>query len=106
MKLQTVAAALALVAGTAFAQAPNETAKAPAAPAAGVTATTATTTTTHQATTKKMAAKKHRKAHTAKKKATAATMGASAAMIQTDLDAPARRSRIDQAYANWQASRR
>jgi hypothetical protein len=51
-----------------------------------------------------MAAKtKAKKTMSAKK---TQSMGAPAAMIQTDLNAPARQTRMDQAYSNWQAGSR
>jgi hypothetical protein len=97
MKTTALVAALALAAGTAFAQAPNETAKATAMPAAAAATTTTTTTTTTKKATKKKVAKK-----SAKKKS-AQSMGAGPAPIETDLTAGARRARIDEAYANWKA---
>lgn len=107
MKMQPLLIALALAAGTAFAQAPGGSEKPPTdAPAAA--------TSTHDAAP---AAKVHKK-KTAQKKATkkgerhakarhhgTRTMGAGAASPVTDLDAAGRQQRMDQAYRDWQARR-
>lgn len=98
MKTTALAAALALAAGSAFAQAPNDSAKA-GAPTAAATATTATTST---ATEKKAGSKKVAKKKTAKAKKSTQSMGAGAAHVETDLQAGARRARMDEAYASWQ----
>ncbi|HSV78244.1 MAG TPA: hypothetical protein VLK85_03435 [Ramlibacter sp.] len=106
MTMKLFVTALALISGTAFAQAPTAPAKAAAdTPQASMTTTTETTTKVEKKTeTKKMAAKtKAQKTMSAKK---TQSMGAPAAMIQTDLNAPARQTRMDQAYSNWQAGSR
>ena len=107
MKMQPLLIALALAAGTAFAQAPGGSEKPPTdAPGAA--------TSTHEGAP---AAKVHKK-KTAQKKATkkgerhakarhhgTRTMGAGAASPVTDLDAAGRQQRMDQAYRDWQARR-
>ena len=104
MKTTALVAALALAAGSAFAQVPNESAKAVTPAAAATTTTTTTTTTTKKNAATKKVAKKSTATHkaSAKKKSTQ-SMGASAAPIETDTSAGARRARIDEAYANWKA---
>jgi hypothetical protein len=103
MKLHAlmVAAALAL-AGPAFAQAPNGTAKAPAETGASANAGATVSADKPVKKTKKKA--KARKAgahhhHSAARDTRA--MGAGMASPVTDLDAGARQARIDQAYDNW-----
>ena len=105
MKIQALITAMALASGAAFAQAPNDTAKTPATPAAAAMTTT-TTTTTEKTTAKKKVAKKTTNKSTAAKKKATQSMGAGPASPQTDLLAGARRARIDSAYANWKAGAR
>ncbi len=94
MKIQALIAAVALLAGTAFAQAPNDSAKAPAD-------TAKPTASADGKTVHKASKKKHKKV--SKKKSSTHAMGAGPAMVSTDLNASERQSRMDQAYANWQA---
>jgi hypothetical protein len=93
MKIQALVAAvaLALAGGTAFAQSTPDTAKPTASPDAPAKTTT------------KKASKKKAKKHAAKKKSSTQSMGAGPAMVSTDLNAPDRQARMDQAYANWKA---
>ena len=81
MKTQALMIAVALASGSAL--------------AAGTAADTA------QPTQKKAATKK-----AVEKKATTQAMGAGPASPVTDLQAASRQARIDQAYANWEASQR
>jgi len=107
MTMKSFVTALALISGTAFAQGYTAPAKAAADTPQASTTTTTTETTTKvekKTATKKMAAKtKAKKTMSAKK---TQSMGAPAATIQTDLNAPARQTRMDQAYSNWQAGSR
>ena len=106
MRMKLFVTALAMIGGTVFAQAPTAPAKAADTPQASTMTTTTETTTKveKKAMHKKMAAKtKAKKTMSAKK---TQSMGAPAAMIQTDLNAPARQTRMDQAYSNWQAGNR
>lgn len=93
MKIQALIAAVALAAGSAFAQAPNDSAKAPADPIAKPSA--------DGKATPKASKKKHKKV--TKKKSSTQAMGAGPASVSTDLNASDRQARMDQAYANWQA---
>ena len=77
MKTTALVAALALAAGTAFAQAPNDSAK-------GTGATSSSTASDQKSTTKKVAKKK------TKAKKSTQSMGAGPANIETDLGAGAR----------------
>jgi hypothetical protein len=103
MKIQAlmipVAVAVAFAAGSAFAATPGDTASTAAAADTAKTATTVTKKS-HKKTAKKKQATPH-----AGMQGTQA-MGAGAASPVTDLEAPSRQSRIDQAYANWQAQAR
>lgn len=119
MKTESLLVALALAAGTAFAQAPAGSAKmygeTTAAPSTA-TAAEKTTTKVHKKKTsaKKHGAKteKHAKAphhathHAGAQGAGTHAMGAGAATPQTDLSASARAQRMNAAYADWQARRR
>ena len=110
MKVKLLVAALALITGTAFAQATNSGTTGTPAAGAATSATAGSTSSTSAAGTekkahKKVAHKKSKKSH-ARKKAGTQAMGAGPAMLQTDLGAPARQARIDQAYAHWQSARR
>jgi hypothetical protein len=89
MKTTALIAALALAAGTAFAQ---------SAPATSPADTTTSAPSQQKAGGKKVSKKKT--GGKAKKKSTQ-SMGAGAANVETDLDAGARRARMDEAYANW-----
>lgn len=117
MKSQALMIAVALAAGTAFAQAPyGGGAKAPAESStlsAGETMQKAPA----KVQRKKVAKKKVRKYEPAKHASTrqhrphakagmlssTRAMGAAVASPATDLDAKSRQDRIDQAYANWRA---
>jgi len=128
MKMQPLLIALALAAGTAFAQAPNGTAKAPA-DVPGASAATQNAEPAAKVHKKKVAHRKsakhheqhasarHHHEHYAKarhhEEHVAAlhhhnthAMGAGPARPFTDLEASARQHRMDQAYADWQARRR
>ena len=95
MKIQALMIAVALAAGSAFAAAPNGSAKADAATAAADT--TAAPATPVKKSHKKTAKKKH---------AATQSMGAGPASPMTDLSGSSRQARIDQAYAQWQAKAR
>jgi hypothetical protein len=111
MKLQALMIAVALAAGTAFAQAPNTTAK----PAESSTLSAGETMDKAPAKVhkKKVAKKKVHKQHASAKHhrqhagmhSSTHAMGAGRGGPATDLDAKARQDRMDQAYANWQAKR-
>jgi hypothetical protein len=113
MKLQALMIAVALAAGTAFAQAPNTTAK-PAESStlsAGETMDKAPAKVHKKKVEKKKVHKQHASAKHHRQHAKAGmhssthAMGAGRAGPATDLDAKARQDRMDQAYANWQAKR-
>ena len=94
MKIQALIAAVLLATGSAYAQAPNDTAKAPAD-------TTAKQGASADAKSTAKAGKK--KSKKVSKKSATQTMGAGAPVVDTDLNAADRQARMDQAYANWKA---
>jgi hypothetical protein len=97
MKITALAVAALLAAGTAFAAAPNETAKAPAD--ASATTTAAAPDKPAKAHKKmKMSKKQHAKHHAARRHGT--EMGASASPL-TDLNDNGRQARMDEALAKY-----
>jgi hypothetical protein len=127
MKLHTLMMAVALVAGSALAQAPYGTAKAPADTSASTAAAADTASPTHKLHKKKLAKKAHahqhasanhhghhmhasamhreHHMHAAAHMRHTSAMGAGPARRATDLDARTRQERMDRAYADWQARR-
>ena len=95
MKIQALVAAVALAFGaTAFAQTG-------AAASAGATDTPAATSEVKAEA--KTPAKSKKKVKKAAKAKSTQSMGAGPFSPATDLEAPDRQSRMDQAYANWKA---
>jgi hypothetical protein len=108
MKLHALTIALALAAGSALAAAPNTGEK---ADAAATSSTAAATTPTGGAAPvkkshKKTSKKKHAATHVGMSHHGTHAMGAGPMSPTTDLQASSRQSRIDEAYAHWQAKAR
>jgi hypothetical protein len=112
MKLHALMIAVALAAGSAFAQAPSSTYTAPADSgkmSAGETMDKAPAKVQKKKVAKKKVQKHEMQKHASGKQRQHAkagmtqAMGAGVASPATDLDAKARQDRIDQAYANWRA---
>jgi len=119
MKLHAlmIALALALAAGSAFAQTPYGSGKAPAESSTATAGPSAEMSTmdkapvhkkkvakkkTHKQEMHKHASAKHHRQHAkASMHSSTHAMGAGVASPVTDLDARSRQDRMDQAYANW-----